>query len=86
MTTGSEQKQGKIPEGDEEMNTNAAFVKGTNAPDGIHEKIEFNDYRDPAYWLRRRGWRAFIENVGPVLICVGTLLFFLVVGYIEVGK
>ena len=86
MTTGSDNKKGNIPEGDEKMNNNAAFVKGTNAPDGIHEKIKFNEYKAPSYWLKRRAIRAFIENVGPVLICVGTLLFFLVVGYIEVGK
>ena len=61
------------------------FIKG-NAPDGIHEKIEFNEYRDPAYWMRRRAIRAFIENVGPVLICVGTLVAFLVMGYIELGR
>ena len=48
------------------------------------EKIEFNEYRDPAYWMRRRAIRAFIENVGPVIICVGTLLAFLVMGFIEV--
>ena len=50
------------------------------------EKIEFKEYRDPAYWMRRRAIRAFIENVGPVIICVGTLLAFLVMGYIELGR
>lgn len=86
MTTGSEQKQGIFPEGDEKMNTNAAFVKGTNAPDGIHENIVFNEYKDPSYWLKRRTRRAFIENVGPILIVVGTLVAFLLLGYIEVGR
>lgn len=55
-----------------------------SAPDGIHEKIEFNEYKDPAYWLKRRARRAFIEAVAPAAIVVGTLLAFLILGYIEV--
>ena len=48
------------------------------------EKIEFKEYRDPAYWMRRRAIHAFIENIGPVLICVGTLVAFFIMGFIEV--
>ena len=42
--------------------------------------------REPAFWLKRRAIRAFIENVGPVLICVGMLLFYIALGYIEIGR
>ena len=55
------------------------------APDGIHENIEFNEYKDPAYWLKRRARRAIIENLAPVGICVGFLVAFLILGYIEVS-
>ena len=55
------------------------------ANDGIHDNIEFNEYKDPAYWLKRRARRAFIEAVAPTGIVVGTLLAFLILGYIEVG-
>ena len=53
------------------------------APDGIHENIEFNEYKDPAYWLKRRARRAIIENLAPFGIVVGTLVAFLAVGYME---
>lgn len=61
------------------------FIRNTPAPDGIHENIEFNEYKTPEYWLKRRARRAFIEAVAPAAICVGMLLAFLIVGYIEVG-
>lgn len=54
------------------------------APDGIHESIEFNEYKDPAYWLKRRAIRAFWNHVAPVGICVGMFLAFVIMGYIEV--
>lgn len=55
------------------------------APDGIHDNIEFNEYKTPEYWLKRRARRAIIENLAPFGIVVGTLLAFLILGYIEVG-
>lgn len=61
------------------------FIKGTNAPDGIHERVEFNEYKDPAYWLKRRALRAFIENLAPFGIVVGMLVAFLILGLIEVN-
>ena len=50
----------------------------------MNDKIEFNEYKDPAYWLKRRARRAFIEAVAPAAIVVGTLVAFLILGYIEV--
>lgn len=61
------------------------FIRNTAAPDGIHENIEFNEYKTPEYWLKRRARRAFIDAVAPAGIMVGTLLAFLILGYIEVG-
>lgn len=72
-----------MKKGDNDM-TNA-FMKGINAPDGIHDRIEFNEYKDPSYWMRRRAVRAFMENLAPIGIVLGTFLAFLVLGYIEVG-
>lgn len=37
------------------------------------------------YWLKRRARRAIIENLAPFGIVVGTLVAFLILGYIEVG-
>ena len=48
------------------------------------EKIEFNEYKDPAYWLKRRLRRAFWRHVVPVAICVATLVAFCILGYIEI--
>ena len=57
-----------------------------HADDGIHEKIEFNEYKDPAFWMKRRARRAIIENLAPAAIVIGTLVAFLILGYIEVGR
>lgn len=57
------------------------------APDGIHENIEFNEYRSAEYWTdfwARRMRRAFVmEKLAPYLIVLGTAVAFLVVGYME---
>lgn len=49
----------------------------------MNEKIEFNEYRTPEYWLKRRARRAMIENLAPFAIVIGTLVAFLILGYIE---
>lgn len=64
--------------------TEQKFIKGENAPDGIHENVEFNEYRCEEYWLMRRARRAIIENLAPFGIVVGTLLAFIILGYIEI--
>ena len=51
----------------------------------MNEKIEFNEYQTPEYWMKRRARRAIIENLAPFGIVVGTLVAFLILGYIEVG-
>lgn len=61
------------------------FTRNTAAPDGIHDNIEFNEYKDPAYWLKRRARRALIENLAPVGIVLLTLAAFVIMGYIELG-
>ena len=50
----------------------------------MNEKIEFNEYKDPAFWLKRRAIRAFWNHVVPVGICLGMFLAFVIMGYIEV--
>jgi hypothetical protein len=63
------------------------FIRGSHAPDGIHEDgpVYFNEYRNPGYFLKRRALRAFMENLAPFGIVVGTLVAFLIFGYIELG-
>mgnify|MGYP003290258578 CR=1 FL=1 len=57
------------------------------ANDGIHENIEFNEYRSAEYWTAfwaRRMRRAFVmEKIAPYLIVLGTVAAFLAVGYME---
>lgn len=59
------------------------------APDGIHENIEFNEYRSAEWnarrWEKRMRRQLVMEKVMPFGIVVGTLLAFLILGYIEVG-
>ena len=63
------------------------FERNIKAPDGIHEVIEFNEYRSAEYWTAfwaRRMRRAFVmEKIAPYLIVLGTIMAFLVVGYME---
>jgi hypothetical protein len=74
--------------GDTNMDNAQTFIRGSHAPDGIHEDgpVYFNEYRNPGYFLKRRAIRAFMENVAPFGIVVGTLVAFLILGYIEVGR
>ena len=63
------------------------FERNIPASDGIHYVIKFNEYRGAEYWTAfwaRRMRRAFLmEKIAPCLIVLGTLMAFLVVGYIE---
>ncbi len=63
------------------------FERNIPASDGIHDVIKFNEYRSAEYWTAfwsRRMRRAFLmEKIAPYLIALGTIMAFLVVGYIE---
>ena len=61
------------------------FIKGQPANDGIHETVNFNEYKSPEYWMRRRAIRTFVENLAPIVIVAGTLVAFLILGYLELG-
>ena len=50
----------------------------------MNEKIEFNEYQTPEYWMKRRAIRAFWNHVAPVGITIAMLLVFIAMGYIEV--
>ena len=50
----------------------------------MNDKIEFNEYQTPEYWMKRRARRAFIEAVAPFGIVLLTLLAFFIMGFIEV--
>lgn len=62
------------------------FIRNA-APDGIHDKIEFNEFRSAEYWTacwKRRMRRAFVmEKLAPYAIVIGTVAAFIAVGYIE---
>jgi hypothetical protein len=57
------------------------------ADDGIHETVEFNEYRSAEYWTAfwsRRMRRAFVlEKLAPYLLVLGIVVAFLVIGYME---
>lgn len=57
------------------------------ADDGIHDNIEFNEYRSAEYWTAfwsRRMRRAFVlEKLAPYLLVLGIVVAFLTVGYME---
>jgi hypothetical protein len=57
------------------------------ADDGIHETVEFNEFRSAEYWTAywtRRMRRAFVlEKLAPYLLVLGIVVAFLVIGYME---
>lgn len=57
------------------------------ADDGIHETVEFNEFRSAEYWTAywtRRMRRVFVmEKLAPYLIVLGIVVAFLAVGYME---
>lgn len=63
------------------------FIRSTPAHDGIHDNIEFNEFRSAEYWTacwKRRMRRAFVLNkLAPYLIVLGTVAAFIAFGYIE---
>ena len=63
------------------------FIKGANAPDGIHDNIEFSEFRSAKWnarrWEKRMRRQLVIEKLMPYAIVTGTLVAFLVLGYIE---
>lgn len=63
------------------------FIRNTPAQDGIHDNIEFNEFRSAEYWTdfwKRRMRRAFVmEKLAPYAIVIGTVAAFIAVGYIE---
>ena len=62
------------------------FKKGENV---MGDKIEFNEYRSAEWnarrWEKRMRRQLVMEKVMPFGIVVGTLVAFLILGYIEVG-
>lgn len=62
------------------------FIRN-DAPDGIHDNIEFNEFRSAEYWTaywERRMRRAFVmEKLAPYAIVLGTVAAFIAIGYIE---
>ena len=63
------------------------FIRNTPAVDGIHDNIEFNEFRSAEYWTacwKRRMRRAFVLNkMAPYLIVLGTVAAFIAVGMLE---
>lgn len=57
------------------------------AHDGVHDSIEFNEYRSAEFWTEfwaRRVRREYIlEKLAPYLIVLGTVVAFIVIGYID---
>lgn len=57
------------------------FKKGEK--DMNDKVVTFKEYQSPEYWMKRRARRAFIENVGPVLIVLLTAAAYGVIGYLQ---
>lgn len=57
------------------------------AHDGAHDSIEFNEYHDAEFWENVRARKArreyIMEKLAPYLIVLGTVVAFIVIGYME---
>lgn len=59
------------------------FIRNA-APDGIHDNIEFNEFRSEEYWTACWKRRSCVLNkMAPYLIVLGTVAAFIAIGYIE---
>lgn len=59
------------------------FIRNTAAPDGIHDNIEFNEYRNPKWWTEQRHREWLMERLMPFAIVAGALIGFCIVGFVE---
>lgn len=59
------------------------FERNIAAPDGIHDNIEFNEYRNAKWWTDQRCRRELLDKVAPLAIIAGTLLSFVIMAHIE---
>ncbi|MBR2060133.1 MAG: hypothetical protein IKB97_06000 [Bacteroidaceae bacterium] len=59
------------------------------APDGIHDNINFNEYRSAEYRANVRARKArrdyIMEKLAPYIIVVGAMFAFLAIGVMECG-
>ena len=62
---------------------NTTFIRGENAPDGIHERIEWNEYRNPRWWTARmhRAW--ILDRIAPWAVAALLFAGFAAVGIVE---
>lgn len=62
------------------------FIRNTPAQDGIHDNIEFNEFRSAEYWTACWKRRASVLNkMAPYMIVLGTVAAFIAVGYMEIA-
>lgn len=59
------------------------FIKGEPAPDGVHDTVEFQEWKNPVYWARRRAIHDAFEKLAPVVFAILLFLAFFAIGYIE---
>lgn len=67
------------------MDNAQTFIRGSHAPDGIHEEgpVYFNEYKSPKWWSERRLRRELIEKLAPYAIVVLTVAAFAIIGLLE---
>lgn len=53
------------------------------ADDGIHDNIEFNEYRSAKWWSEQRHREWLMERLMPFAIVAGALIGFCIVGFVE---
>jgi hypothetical protein len=61
------------------------FVKRENAPDGIHDRIEFNEYRNAKWWTAKMHRQWLLDKVAPYIIVLGAIASFFIMGVLERG-
>lgn len=59
------------------------FERNIAAPDGIHDNIEFNEYRSAKWWTEQALRRQLIDKLAPFGIVAGAIIAFCMVGLVE---
>lgn len=59
------------------------FERNMNAPDGIHEVVEFNEYKSALWWEKHRRRSELLNRIMPFAITAFIVIGFCIVGYME---
>lgn len=68
------------------MANGVQFERGTNAPDGIHDTVEFSEFHNAKWWTEKALRKSMLDRLMPFAIVAGALLGYCIVGMMEFAR